>query len=99
MALKYPNSTSSKKGSNPGSKAHMATFATSTGLRESSQANSGALLKDKVLSENNDITSPRDSRERTYQMPKKTVHYNYNTGSKEALKHRLALQSPNESEK
>jgi len=50
-------------------------------------------------SENNEAISPRDSREVQYAMPKKTVHYNYQSGSKDALKHRLALQSPHESDK
>lgn len=50
-------------------------------------------------SEPHEGNSPRDSREIQYAMPKKTVHYNYQSGSKDALKHRLALQSPNESEK
>ena len=75
----------------------MATFATSTGLRESSQ-NSPGQLRDNMVSETNtDVHSPRGSREVTYSMPKKTVHYSNYTGSKEALQQRLKLMSPNES--
>ena len=52
------------------------------------------------MGSDNEPISPRDSKE-VYAMPKKTVHYNYQSGSKEALKHRIALQSPTyiESEK
>lgn len=75
----------------------MATFA-STGMKDSSQDQSNLKMREKMLSENNEVTSPRGSREVQYSMPKKTVHYNYQSGSKDALKHRLALQSSNDTD-
>lgn len=75
----------------------MATFA-STGMKDSSQDQSNLKMREKMLSENNEGISPRGSREVQYSMPKKTVHYNYQSGSKDALKHRLALQSSNDTD-